>query len=468
MGLATRDMNAIRSTQTSPVSYPVLSSYADSPKMILHNLGSLEKASDASSSIAVSSLTSSCESVALLFGRSTCPHCKPAVAALKKWYNQLNQSRHRLEIVFVSMDTDRNATNAMRSEMPWLSLPSDVDSEVISELTRSIGLRGVPALVFLTPNLERAYSWNGLEDALKRDPQGTMFPRYCNLDDVSAKMEVGEKNEDECSCCDDDAGDYLTLTESDVHVLRMSCEQMGRCSLKEHESKRCDDVALVDEEKRLCGLLSFANSKRKDVMMSLPPHIHPPEEKLDMSTFERTELLSNRDSVDPFAGRANARTSSQPANLLASLEPLQNIAAAADEIEKCTQSVRTLLNRANDASASSRLALQYQVIHLIGHLFTQVLPMPQASTLTTSMSFLDNNVVSEDISSKIEESKDIAAKENEMDIDDENDKDDDSEDDENDWVGPLLDACPAWGKCKRLCSIFIFEGGFLARTDRNL
>ena len=63
--------------------------------------------------------------------------------------------------------------------------------------------------------------------------------------------------------------------------------------------------------------------------------------------------------------------------------------------------MRTLLNRANDASASSRLALQYQVIHLIGHLFTQVLPMPQASTLTTAMSFLDNSV--DDVSSKTEE-----------------------------------------------------------------
>ena len=282
MGLATRDMNAMTSTQTNPVSYPVLSSYADSPKRILSNLGSLEKASDASSSIAVSSLTS-LESVALLFGRSTCPHCKPAIAALKKWYNQLNQSGRRLEIVFVGMDADPNATNEMRSDMPWLSLPSKVDSDVVSELTTSIGLRGVPALVFFTPNLERVYSWNGLEDALKRDPQGTIFPRYCDLEDEDKMKE--EEDGDGCSCCGDDH--YLTITESDVHVLRMSCEQMGRCALKEHESKRSDDAELAAEEKRLHKLLSFVNSKRKDTM-SLPPRIHPPEERLKMSKFDRT------------------------------------------------------------------------------------------------------------------------------------------------------------------------------------
>ena len=85
--------------------------------------------------------------------------------------------------------------------------------------------------------------------------------------------------------------------------------------------------------------------------------------------------------------------------------------------------MRTLLNRANDASASSRLALQYQVIHLIGHLFTQVLPMPQASTLTTAMSFLDNSV--DDVSSKTEEEEvqDVPKDDDDkMDVDDEEDK----------------------------------------------
>jgi hypothetical protein len=423
--LATRDMNAMTQPQTNPVSYPLLSSYADSPCSILTNLGSLEHASDASRSVTVSSISSSsCESVALLFARSTCQHCKPAVAALKQWYTQLNQSRRRVEIVFVGMDSDRNATNAMRADMPWLSLPSNVDSAVINELTRSVGLRGVPAFVFFTPNLKRVYSFNGLEDALKRDAQGTLFPRYC---DIESEDKMNEEDEDGCSCC---GGDPLKLSESDVHVLRMACEQMGRCVLKEHESKRCDDSELTTEELRLERLLEFASKKTPEITMSLPPKVQPPVERLKVSEFERTELLSNRESVDTFAGRSNPRTSSQPANLLASLESLKDISAAAKELEQCTQSVRTLLNRANDASASSRLAMQYQVIHLIGNLFTQVLPMPQASTVTRAMSFLVNNF---DVSSKtneeeeeVEEEGTTTNKKDEMDVEGDSDKEEDT------------------------------------------
>jgi hypothetical protein len=64
------------------------------------------------------------------------------------------------------------------------------------------------------------------------------------------------------------------------------------------------------------------------------------------------------------------------ANFLEVTEVVTSVEEALAALQQVLRLSRQLLDRAGDGSTPSRISLQYQVIHLIGHLFTAVLPMP--------------------------------------------------------------------------------------------
>merc|ERR1711998_516932 len=89
--------------------------------------------------------------------------------------------------------------------------------------------------------------------------------------------------------------------------------------------------------------------------------------------------------MDKYAGNVSQQPTPQLANMLEMPEKVNNAVEAEDALAKCLSIVRKLLQRARDGSSSSRLVLQYEVIHLIGDLFTKVLPIPQPGTVAAAM-----------------------------------------------------------------------------------
>ena len=89
--------------------------------------------------------------------------------------------------------------------------------------------------------------------------------------------------------------------------------------------------------------------------------------------------------MDKYAGNASQQPTPQLANMLEMPEKVHTVEEAEAALAKCLSIVNKLLQRAQDGSSSSRLVLQYEVIHLIGDLFTKVLPIPHPSTVASAM-----------------------------------------------------------------------------------
>eukprot|EP00939_MAST-03C_sp_MAST-3C-sp1_P003461 g3461.t1 len=385
MDLVFRDVDAIekassRSTREQPLE-PIFSAFNRTPKVILLGEDALELASDASRRSAVTSLlsaSSSLEYVALFFGRSSCEKCTRASADLKTWHTS-----GKREVVLVDVG---EPSAGWRANMPWFALSAE-SSASGKELIYALGIRALPAVVILSADLESVVSWDGLTHLAASDCES----------EGSKRREENTNSGD--TCCPCHPAKFRAFTETDLRVIRFAKEQVSRAVVKANAAKRLSDDDLEREEARLahlrsedlrrkvpssssCGEASKdddeAEEGEEDV--DLPPPVLPPEGNMLVRGYERTKLLDNSKTIDRWAGRTDARTSPASVDLLLDRSRIDSAARASQEMQRCISSVRALLQRASDASASSRLAVQYQIIHAIGHLFTAIVPLPKATS----------------------------------------------------------------------------------------
>ena len=153
---------------------------------------------------------------------------------------------------------------------------------------------------------------------------------------------------------------------------------------------------MIFQGKHLDQLYRFLNDleeKTKSLPMSADlleaskPQLHS---KLgDLSKLVSTPFLNfgllKLGGMDKYAGNVSQQPTPQLANMLDMPETVHSAQEAESALSKCLSIVRKLLQRAQDGSSSSRLVLQYEVIHLIGDLFTKVIPIPKASTVASAM-----------------------------------------------------------------------------------
>ena len=86
--------------------------------------------------------------VALYFSAHWCPPCKMFTPKLRQFYNEVNSSSKRLEIVWISADEDEEEFNEYFEEMPWLSMPFD-PSELREEVSEKFDIASIPQLLIL-------------------------------------------------------------------------------------------------------------------------------------------------------------------------------------------------------------------------------------------------------------------------------------------------------------------------------
>lgn len=61
--------------------------------------------------------------ILLYFGAHWAPPCRLFTPALAEFYNKINQSEKRIEVVFCSIDGNEPAFNRNFAEMPWCAIP---------------------------------------------------------------------------------------------------------------------------------------------------------------------------------------------------------------------------------------------------------------------------------------------------------------------------------------------------------
>ena len=103
--------------------------------------------------------------LALYFSAHWCPPCRQFTPEFAKVYTSLQAAGKPFAVVFVSADQDQEAFNDYFATQPWYAVPYEA-SDVRERLNEEFGIRGIPALLVLTPEGE-LLSKEGRSDVVK-------------------------------------------------------------------------------------------------------------------------------------------------------------------------------------------------------------------------------------------------------------------------------------------------------------
>ncbi|OMJ87722.1 hypothetical protein SteCoe_10464 [Stentor coeruleus] len=81
---------------------------------------------------------------------SWCPPCREFFPSLVQFYNSANQSRKRIEIVWLSRDRNEDDFNNTKKNMPWLAVPYNPNN--IAALLERYDIEVIPKLFLLNRN----------------------------------------------------------------------------------------------------------------------------------------------------------------------------------------------------------------------------------------------------------------------------------------------------------------------------
>ena len=168
----------------------------------------------------------------------------------------------------------------------------------------------------------------------------------------------------------------------EAKIIRLACANFAMKTVKEVSAARLDASYLVRSQDQI--------DKIRTLVLSMPggavfepegetPKL-PPQLAADLSAaltpFPQFDLINGK-GMDKYAGDLFQTKNSVLLNLLDLPISVNSISQAVDALIQCEKIVMSMLDRAQDGSTSSRLALQYQVIQYIADFFTLVLPLPK-------------------------------------------------------------------------------------------
>jgi len=90
------------------------------------------------------------KTVGLYFSAHRCLPCTKFTSKLVSIYSNLREKNEDFEIVFVSLDRDKDGYLQCYSDMPWLALP--YDAEFSKSLSWYFDIQGIPTLVIIGPD----------------------------------------------------------------------------------------------------------------------------------------------------------------------------------------------------------------------------------------------------------------------------------------------------------------------------
>ena len=88
--------------------------------------------------------------IALYFSAHWCPPCRAFTPKLAEFYQAINATEERLEIVFVSWDKDEASFKDYYSHMPWLTISFNEPGR--KDIGKTYQVDGIPTLVLVDRN----------------------------------------------------------------------------------------------------------------------------------------------------------------------------------------------------------------------------------------------------------------------------------------------------------------------------
>jgi thiol-disulfide isomerase/thioredoxin len=325
--------------------------------------------------------------IALYFSGSWCGPCQQFTPLLKEFYTAVKREGKPFEIVFISHDRSIDEFNQYYSKMPWHALPyNQIGRKAAQELVEKYQVSGIPSLIFLRNLDDESILASDGRSLVMKDPTGSKYPWEKGKVNKSS---VGDSKEQE-----EEEDEKRTMSSADLKLIRFACEQTAR-SAKKAWSK---NMVCLDEisklKKTIENLLASAHSlpPGPDVVLErsslLPPimNIQDSDCQMEVDGFSNAELLSGS-GMDSLAGKESQNKVTDIPNTLNLPNSVDSIDQALVALVRYTSVVDQLLVRAGDASTSSRLASRYQIIELIGTLFSKVLPAPDPSSVAIAFEY---------------------------------------------------------------------------------
>eukprot|EP00048_Salpingoeca_helianthica_P023358 m.23852 g.23852 ORF g.23852 m.23852 type:complete len:4219 (+) comp8583_c1_seq1:2019-14675(+) len=300
--------------------------------------------------------------VALYFSAHWCPPCRAFTPRLIECYNALKaRGLTGFEVVFVSGDKSEAEFDEYYGLMPWLALPF-ADQAVRAGLSNMFQVKGIPTLVII--HNRSVITLDGVE-CVSEDPEGLAFPWT-----HEARAEAAARAR-------------KPLDALDGTLLRLACDNMALHTTRAAGRGKLGDALVKEIHDELFAIenacLGYPGGETFDRDAALLPQLQPAV-RMDMAAphepLRNFECVTAADNDAKYVGAQAEVKKPTLANFLEVTEVVTSIEEALAALQQVLRLSRQLLDRAGDGSTPSRISLQHQVIQLIGHLFTAVLPMP--------------------------------------------------------------------------------------------
>ena len=300
--------------------------------------------------------------VGLYFSAWWCGPCGAFTPKLVKLYKTMKEEakagnvRKKFEVIYVGDGQDPAKSNDYFRKMPWLGVPAS--SKANRALSDMFGVQGYPTLVFVDEQ-GAVISSDGRTEVSK-DPKGKGFPWTA---EALAEGGGGGDNDE-------------ALTDGERRCIRFACEQLALASVKESHRGRLGLSGLRSVKQQI----ECVEGQLAQIPMTVADASEPPTQ---LQLFADVPVVPHRGfdlqlrtGTRKYLGNESERASAAPADILEVPEAVYSVEGGVAALTTCSRVCANLLKRAKDSASSSRMVLQYEVIQLIAHLFTEVLPPP--------------------------------------------------------------------------------------------
>lgn len=102
--------------------------------------------------------------ILLIFGASWCPHCETEKTTLLKEYNNWQKAKKNIEVVYVSIDTDKKAYNTAFKNTPWINYCTFKGWD--TQAAKDYYINGTPTYVLLDKDMKILVHPNSIAHAV--------------------------------------------------------------------------------------------------------------------------------------------------------------------------------------------------------------------------------------------------------------------------------------------------------------
>jgi hypothetical protein len=254
----------------------------------------------------------------------------------------------------------------------WLTVDYAAEDQR-EQMAQLFQIKSIPTLITAHPN-GQIYTMDGV-DHLREDGECGAFP-WSPAAVAAAQAARGP----------------APLQMHDAKVLRWACENTAYKAMKEQTTGRLSVVGMRELQTHLDRMediiMALPGGKRFDPLSSVDMEVQPQllaKAQTQGQGLSRLDLLALGDRVANYAGKMAQPTPPQPIDILQIPKSVATITDVLTALETTQQVCFLLLDRAQDSSTSSRLVLQYEVVAIIGEVFTNVLPIPDLSSVDVPM-----------------------------------------------------------------------------------